>query len=93
MTRQYRPAPPPLDGNEKLATGLITAGWAIALIVVVLVRHRLPSGEQWWIWTCAAGFGMGVFGLWYVPRLKRARARAAQRRAAGSTDRQGSGQP
>ncbi len=86
MTRQYRPAPPPLDGNEQLATGLITAGWAIALIVVVLVRHRLPGGEQWWIWTCAAGFGMGVFGLWYVPRLKRSRARAGKRRAAAGGD-------
>jgi hypothetical protein len=30
---------------------------------------------------------MGLFGLWYVPRLKRGRARAAARRAPQSAPR------
>jgi ABC-type nickel/cobalt efflux system permease component RcnA len=81
MARRYRPAPPPLEANEQVVTGLVTVGWAIALIVVVLLRHRLPPGESWWIWTCAIGFAMGLFGLWYVPRLKRGRARTAERQA------------
>ena len=29
---------------------------------------------------------MGLFGLWYVPRLKRGRVRAAARRAEGQSD-------
>ena len=58
-----------------------TAGWAIALIVLLIVRSALPADGQWWIWTCAAGVAMGLFALWYVPRFKRARARAAARRA------------
>ena len=29
----------------------------------------------------AYGLGLGLFGLWYLPRLKRGRARAAQTRA------------
>jgi len=29
---------------------------------------------------------MGLFGLWYVPRLKRGRSRAAARRAAAQSD-------
>ena len=32
------------------------------------------------MWVCVLGLGMGLFGLWYVPRLKRARARSAARR-------------
>jgi len=58
-----------------------TAGWAIALIVLLIVRSALPADGQWWIWTCAAGVAMGLFALWYVPRFKRARARSAARRA------------
>ena len=53
--------------------GVITAGWIIALIVLVIVRGSLPAGERWWIWTCATGVAMGIFGFWYVPRLKRSR--------------------
>jgi hypothetical protein len=74
------PPPPPLEANDQLVTALGTAGWAAALIVLLIVRGSLPSDARWWIWTCVTGLVMGLFGLWYVPRLKRARARAAQRR-------------
>jgi hypothetical protein len=73
--------PPPLEGNDQLVTGIITAGWAIALIVLLVVRDSLPSDVRWWTWTCAAGLGLGLFGLWYLPRLKRSRTRAAEARA------------
>ncbi len=81
MRRQYRPAPPPLETNEQLVTALITAGWAVALITLLVLRAQLPPGQRWWIWTCLTGFAMGLFGLWYVPRFKRRRARAARKRA------------
>ncbi len=78
--RARRPSPPPpLEGNDQLVTGVGTAGWAIALVVLLVVRDRLPADARWWIWTCVAGLGFGLFGLWYVPRLKRARAKAALR--------------
>ncbi len=73
--------PPPLEANDQLVTGVITAGWAVALIVLFTVRDSLPAGERWWIWTCVSGLLLGLFGLWYVPRMKRGRARAAARRA------------
>jgi len=60
---------------------VITAGWAVALVVLLVLREQIPPGERWWIWTCVAGVVMGLFALWYVPRLKRARARSASRRA------------
>jgi len=73
--------PPPLEANDRLVTVAGTAGWALALVVLLIVRDSLPADARWWIWTCATGVAMGLFALWYVPRLKRARARAAARRA------------
>ncbi len=58
-------------------TRVITAGWAIALVVLLIGRTSLRPDVRWWIWTCVAGLGLGLFALWYLPRLKRARARAA----------------
>jgi hypothetical protein len=79
--KEPRPAPPPpLEANDKVVTGTLTAGWALALIVLLIVRDSLPADARWWIWTCVAGVAMGLFALWYVPRLKRGRARAAARR-------------
>jgi type VI protein secretion system component VasK len=85
LTREQeaRPSPPPpLEANDQVVTGVLTAGWAIALVVLLIVRGSLPPGERWWIWTCACGLVMGLFGWWYVPRLKRGRAQAAARAAA-----------
>jgi Protein of unknown function (DUF2530) len=80
VTRDLRPAPPPLEANDQLVTAVITAGWAVALVVLLVLRDQIPPGERWWIWTCAVGVAMGLFGLWYVPRVKRGRARSAARR-------------
>ena len=79
-----REPPPPLEANDQLVTVTGTAGWALALIVLLIVRGSLPADDRWWIWTCVTGLAMGLFGLWYVPRFKRARARAAARRAAAA---------
>jgi uncharacterized membrane protein len=62
-------------------TAVLTAGWAVALVVLLIVRGALPAGSRWWVWTCVAGLAMGLFALWYVPVLKRGRARTAARRA------------
>jgi len=75
-----REAPPPLEGNDLAITATITAAWAIALVVLLIVRHSLPPSQRWWIWTCLTGFGLGLFGLLYVPHLKRSRARSAAKR-------------
>ena len=76
--RPARPSPPPpLEADDQLVIRVITAGWAVALVVLLIVRGSLPPGQRWWIWTCVCGVAFGLFGLWYVPRLKRGRARAA----------------
>ncbi len=81
MSSIRRPAPPPLEANDQLVTAVITAGWAIALVILLALWSELPPGSRWWIWTCAFGTATGLFGIWYVPRLQRSRARVAKRRA------------
>ena len=61
-------------------TVVLTGGWAVALVVLLIVRDSLPADSRWWLWTCLTGLAMGLFALWYVPVLKRGRARAAARR-------------
>ena len=82
MSSQRQPAPPPLEGPDQLIAGGITVAWAVALIVLLSLRSQLPAHDRWWIWVAVAGVAAGLFGLLYVPHLKRSRARAAERRAA-----------
>ena len=82
--RAARPdPPPPLEADDQLVIRVITAGWAVALVVLLVIRDSLPADQRWWIWTCVCGIAFGIFASWYVPRLKRGRARAAARRAEG----------
>ena len=81
MARSRRPAPPPLEANDRQVTIVGTGAWAVALVVTLVLREQIPASSRWWIWTCAVGVAMGLFALWYVPYFKRARARKAQRRA------------
>ena len=84
MSRPERPVPPPLEGDDRLITAVITAGFLVALIVLLIVRGSLPAADRWWIWVAAFGTFLGVFGLVYVPYLKRARERTAERRRAAA---------
>ena len=61
-------------------TIIITAAWAVALVIVLIARDALPAGSWWWLWTCVTGVVMGLLALWYVPVLKRGRSHAATRR-------------
>ena len=74
---ERRSPPPPLEANDQVVIWAGTAGWAVALVVLLIIRDSLPAGQRWWIWTCVCGVAFGIFASWYVPRLKRGRARAA----------------
>jgi len=86
VSRPDRPVPPPLEGNDRIITAVITAGWAVALVVLLVLRDRLAAADRWWVWVPAFGTFLGLFGLVYVPYLKRSRSRAAERRAAAQPD-------
>jgi type VI protein secretion system component VasK len=80
VSRPERPVPPPLEGNDRLITAVITAAWAVALIVLLAIRGQLAPADRWWVWVAAFGTFLGLFGLAYVPYLKRSRERAAERK-------------
>ena len=84
MAKPYREVPPPLEGNDRQIAAIGTVVWAVALIVVFLLRGQLPHCSHWWIWTCVTGVGLGLFGVVYIPYLQRSRARASKRRADSS---------
>ena len=74
---ERRSPPPPLEANDQVVIWVGTAAWAVALVVLLIIRDSLPAGQRWWIWTCVCGVAFGIFASWYVPRLKRGRAQAA----------------
>jgi Protein of unknown function (DUF2530) len=82
VTRPERPVPPPLEGDDRLITAVITAGFAVALVVLLIVRDSLAPADRWWLWVAAFGTALGLFGLMYVPHLKRSRERTAARQQA-----------
>ena len=73
--------PPPLEANDQLVAVAGTIAWAVALIVLLIIRSELPAGTRWWVWSCVAGVALGLFAIWYTPRLKRSRARSAASRS------------
>jgi hypothetical protein len=62
-----------VDGVRTVEVGV--ALWFLAFIALLPFYGRLQDeGHVWWLWTCLAGFGLGLFGLEYCRRRRRARA-------------------
>jgi hypothetical protein len=77
-----REAPEPLEANDVATVTVGTIVWFV-LFVVQLPFYGWYSdhGHTWFIWSCAAGAGLGLLGLMYVRARRDAIARA---RAAGA---------
>ena len=60
-------APLDVDGVRTLMVG--TALWAVAFLALLPFYGRLSdAGRVWWLWTCMAGFGLGLIGLEFCRR-------------------------
>lgn len=60
---------PPLDvtGTRTVTIGL--AAWAVAFVALLPFYGTLrDNGDLWWLWTCVAGFGLGLIGRAYCTR-------------------------
>ena len=72
-----------VDGTRTVAVG--TALWLLGFIMLLPFSGRLAEADRgWWLWTCLAGFGLGVIG-WDSCRRRRnhRRDREAAARAEG----------
>jgi len=60
---------PPLDvtGTRTVTIGVVL--WALAFIALLPFYETLrDDGHTWWLWTCVAGFGLGLLGREYCRR-------------------------
>jgi hypothetical protein len=65
-------APLDVDGVRTVEVG--SALWLIAFVALLPFYGRLEdAGHLWWLWTCLAGFGLGLIGLEYCRRQRKAR--------------------
>ena len=82
------PAPKPVD-VDGVRTVLIGTGlWGVALVVCLVRRDALvEAGNEWWLWTCLAGVGLGLLGYSYARRrrdaIRRVRTYQQDHRAKG----------
>jgi hypothetical protein len=61
-----------VDGVRTIQVGI--ALWLVAFVAMLPFYERLrDSGHGWMLWTCAAGCGLGLVGLEYCRRRRRAR--------------------
>jgi hypothetical protein len=81
----HRPTPEPLDVDAVTVVTVLTGVWGVCgLAMLLFARGWLADrGATWWLWTCAAGFGLGLLGIWFV---RRRRARLGQHAAARAED-------
>jgi len=75
-----------VDGVRTVEVGV--ALWLVAFLALLPFYGRLQdSGNLWWLWTCLAGFGLGLFGLEFCRR--RRRNRVVRREPAGDRPAEG----
>lgn len=68
-----------VDGVRTVAVG--SALWLVAVVAMLpFVGTLRDSGQLAWLWTCIAGFGLGLLGLEYCRRRRKALRRDPSRR-------------
>jgi Protein of unknown function (DUF2530) len=76
---ERRPDPEPLRTDDRKAVLVGIGVWLVLLVGAFVARGQLvASGHGWWLWTCAAGAALGLFGLGYLHR-REVRHRAGRR--------------
>ena len=58
---------------------VITAGWTIGLLVLVVLRFTGEDVRDWWLGMCGYGIALGLYGVRYCRRRHAAIARDAAR--------------
>ena len=78
---ERRPDPPGWDTDDVPVVAAGTALWALALVVLMVLRLTGADGVQgWWMWMCGGGIALGLIGMRHC---RRRQAAIARDRAAG----------
>ena len=72
---ERRPDPAPLETNDVAIVGGGTVLWAVALVVVLMLKAAGTEIHDWWWQMCLAGTVLGGYGVHYC-RRRRNRLRA-----------------
>ncbi|MFI9171871.1 DUF2530 domain-containing protein [Streptomyces lincolnensis] len=71
-------APEPLEGPVVPTVVGGTILWFVLFLVQLPFYGWFEDrGTTWWVWTCLAGAGLGLIGIWYVRKREAAIKRAA----------------
>ncbi len=66
-----------VDGVRTIAVG--AALWLLAFVLLLPFYGSLKETDRtWWLWTCIAGFGLGMFGVQYCLHRRRERQAASE---------------
>lgn len=61
-----------VDGVRTVAVGAIL--WLVGFVLLLPFYDSLRESDRtWWLWTCLAGFGLGLIGLDYCRRRRNRR--------------------
>ncbi|SPF04187.1 hypothetical protein SMA5143A_4984 [Streptomyces sp. MA5143a] len=75
-------APEPLEGPVVPTIIGGTILWFVLFVVQLpFYGWYEDHGHTWWVWTCLAGAGLGLIGIWYVKKRDTAIKRDAARQA------------
>ncbi len=79
MPRRHvsRPDPAPLETDDVKVVAVITAAWALALVVLLVLRVSGGDVRDWWMGMCGYGIALGLYGVRYCRRRHEAIARDA----------------
>lgn len=62
-----------VDGVRTVTVG--TAIWLVGFLALLpFIGPLRDAGNIWWLWTCLAGFGLGLMGIEYCRRRRQALA-------------------
>ncbi|MEY9837007.1 DUF2530 domain-containing protein [Streptacidiphilus sp. EB103A] len=81
------PSAPPMEAND---VAIVTGGtvvWLVGFVVLLPFHGWLADhGDTKWLWTCLAGFGLGLIGIWYCRARRDAIRRSQAAEAAGTAE-------